>query len=789
MSEEYRSGRDRGFRGDGSEPQWRSRRSQNDRGGRREWNNDRDDRGGKRWDRGDRNDRGGKRWDRGDRNDRGGKRWDRDDRNDRGGKRWDRDDRNDRGGKRWDRGERNDRGGKRWDRDDRGGRGGQRNGGDNRRQYGDRKQNRGTRAESGREPWLPDKVNPKDLDPRVLQAISQLNPENAEKVAKHLVMAGSLLDVDAENAYAHARAAVDRASRIGEVREAAALAAYACGKYTEALREVRAARRLSGSDVLRAVEADCERGLGHPEKALDIIAETNTAEMDEFELAELAIVASGARADMEQSEAGLLVIDDFLAQHQLEDDEALARVLSVKADRLEELGRDDEAADVRALAPVLPEAVSIVDLEEVADADTAYVASDLHGSRKPLVEAYDLMLLDLDGVCYQGSNPVPYAAEGLADARAAGAHMAFVTNNASRSPQAVVDHLEKFGIAAAPEEIMTAAMDGTAILVEKLPPASKVLVVGGEGLRAAVSEAGFQIVESADDKPAAVIQGYDSSVGWAQMSEAAYAINDGALFVATNLDASLPTERGFGIGNGSLVACVQNATGVKPLAGGKPFASIYRRPVEHAHAQRPLAVGDRLNTDIRGARSAGYRSLHVLTGVSTARDVALAERDERPDFLGLDLRALTQPMPGVVKNPTEEWTCGASAGFRVDHQAQVLRDGEALEPEEFVFDLLDYRAFVAAVWEARDNGQFVRLPENVTVVEEYPSTVDEAEGLFDGEAGNAGDDTESEVPAPAPEVEGDLESEADATDAPEEPAEASEADGDLSGEDTLDSDE
>ncbi|MBD3688631.1 HAD hydrolase-like protein [Winkia sp. C62] len=541
-------------------------------------------------------------------------------------------------------------------------------------------------------------------------------------------MAGSLLDVDAEAAYRHAQAAVSRASRIGEVREAAALAAYACGKYTEALREVRTARRLSGSDVLRAVEADCERGLGKPEKALDIIADTDTSGMDEFELAELAIVAAGARADMEQHDAALIVIDDFLDAHSLEDDEALARLLSVKADVLMELGREDEADEVRASAPVLPEAVTIVDLEEVAEADTTYVASDLHGSRRPLVEAHDLVMVDLDGVCYMGTNPIEHARDGLQAVRDAGTALAFVTNNASRTPQAVVDHLATFSISAQPDEIMTAALDGVEILKDKLPPAAKVLIVGGEGVHEAVEAAGFTIVTSADDKPAAVIQGYAPDVDWVKMSEATYAINAGAAYVATNLDATLPTERGFAIGNGSLVACVSNATGVKPYAGGKPFASIYRRPVERAGASHPLAVGDRLNTDIRGARAAGYRSLHVLTGVSNARDVALAEREERPDFLGLDLRALGQPHPGAVKNPTKEWTSGGSAGFRVDHEGHVLRDGDALSTDALVLDLPDYRAFIAAVWEARDNGTYVDLPAEITVVEAYPDVEDTVEG-------------------------------------------------------------
>lgn len=648
---------------------------------------------------------------------------------------------NDRRGSNRRRGERNDRRDSRFD-----GRSGRRRGNNDfksRDNSGDAHR-KGRRFDAkGRrprfdEPEIPSKVSVKDLDAQVLAALHQLGAEPAERVAKHLVMAGSLLDVDAEAAYAHAQAAVKRASRIAEVREAAALAAYACGKYTEALREVRTARRLSGSDALRAVEADCERGLGRADRALEIIAETDETAMTVDERAELVIVASGARADRNQYEVGLLLIEDFLEANTVED-ETLARLLAVKADRLDDLGRHKEAEETRAMAPAIPEAVSIVDLEEVVEAETDYVASDLHGSRKPLVEAYDLLLVDLDGVCYNGSQPIDHAAEGLSLAREAQIALSFVTNNASRTPRQVCERLAGVGIEASENEVMTAAMDGVGILTDKLPPASKVLVVGGEGLREAVTEAGFEVVANADDHPAAVIQGYDPSVGWAEMSEAAYAINAGALFVATNLDASLPTERGFAIGNGSLVACVQNATGHKPLAGGKPFASIYRRPVEQAGAHRPLAVGDRLNTDIRGARSAGYRSLLVLTGVTDARALALAEREERPDFIGLDLRSLAQAHPGVVKNPTGEWTSGDSAGFSVDGHGNVTREGQALGEEDIELSLPDFRAFIAAVWEARDNGVFVTLPKGVRVVD----AVNNEDGEMDDPSGETAAETAS----------------------------------------------
>ncbi len=778
--------------GGGREPQWRKRRSQStgregsgkqsnysdssgqrqgDRdgyrsskseGGYREGGYRKDNRRGGKWQdrRGGnfRKDRGDRRGDnsRYDRNDRGGSyRADREDY--RGGRRNYRDDRGESRGfserpgrSSYRRGEQNEtgsrrgfnRGGKRFDRDNRR---------DNRRDdWRDERREREAQApRSGKhsfgvrdsryrakewrhdnEPQIPPAVKASDLDRESRAALSSLDPDNAEKVARHLVMAGSLLDVDAEEAYLHAKAAVSRAGRIGVVREACALAAYASGKYSEALREVRAARRLTGTDSLRAIEADCERGLGKPEKALEIISETDTSTYDLSELVELVIVQAGARHDLGDSDAALLLLNQFLENHQLEEPVLLARMLSYKADLLRDLGREEEAEKVEEETPEVPDTVAIVDLEEVLEADNPYVPSDLHGSRKPLVETADVLLIDLDGVCYAGTRDIPNAAAGLAAAREAGIKFQFVTNNASRTPQQVAEKLKGHQIAAAPEEIMTAAMDAVEILTQKIEPASKVLVIGTQALRDTVAEAGFEVVSRASEQPAAVIQGYGAEVGWEQLSEAAYAINAGALFMATNLDATLPTEHGFALGNGSLVAAVEHATGQKPFAGGKPFAGIYRKAASHAGASKPLVVGDRLDTDIAGAVAADMLSFHVLTGVSDAKAVALAYPERRPSYLGLDLTDLNRVHPGPVHQPTGAWTSGESAAFMVAEDGRVLREDEPVD-NGAVLSLEDYRALVAAVWDARDQGVFVHLPD-IEVVREIETP--ESESLEEGEA-------------------------------------------------------
>ena len=599
------------------------------------------------------------------------------------------------------------------------------------------------------EPQIPAGVKASDLDRESRAALSSLDPNNAEIVARHLVRAGSLLDVEAEEAYLHAKAAVSRAGRIAAVREACALAAYGCGKYSEALREVRAARRLSGSDSLRAIEADCERGLGKPEKALEIIAETDISGFELSDLVELVIVQAGARHDLGESDAALLLLDQFLENHPLEDPVMLARILSYKTDLLRELGRDEEANKVAEEIPEIPDTVAIVDLEEVLEADNPYVPSDLHGSRKPLVETADVLLIDLDGVCYAGTRDIPHAAAGLAAARESGVKFQFLTNNASRTPEQVAEKLKGHGIAADPTEVMTAAMDAVEILTQKIEPESKVLVIGTQALIDTVAKAGFEVVSKASEQPVAVIQGYGPEVGWRQLSEAAYAISAGALFMATNLDATLPTEDGFALGNGSLVAAVEHATGQKPFAGGKPFAGIYRKAAAHAGATKPLAVGDRLDTDIAGAVAADMLSLHVLTGVSDAKAVALAYPDRRPSYLGLDLTDLMRVHPGPVHQPTGAWTSGESAAFMVAEDGRVMREEEPVDHGQ-VLRMEDYRALVAAVWDARDRGVFVHLPDLQVVREVETSASDAPE--------DAADTLEEGFVAPSEEAEENLDS-------------------------------
>ena len=169
---------------------------------------------------------------------------------------------------------------------------------------------------------------------------------------------------------------------------------------------------------------------------------------------------------------------------------------------------------------------------------------------------------------------------------------------------------------------------------EDLSAGAKVLIIGADSFRALAREAGFEVVDSADDKPAAVLQGMDKSVGWTQLSEGAIAINNGAKYYASNLDTQLPTERGLAVGNGSLVAAITSTTGVEPKSAGKPEPAMFTQAAKLVGATKPLAVGDRLDTDIAGGNTAAMDTFHVLTGVSRELELIEAPVDLRPNFIG-----------------------------------------------------------------------------------------------------------------------------------------------------------
>jgi glycerol-1-phosphatase len=284
-------------------------------------------------------------------------------------------------------------------------------------------------------------------------------------------------------------------------------------------------------------------------------------------------------------------------------------------------------------------------------------ASGLKACPGPLSEHYDAALLDLDGVVYLGGKPIPCAAGALADAAARGMKRAYVTNNASRSPNAIAAQLRSMGVAATAADIVTSAQAAAHLLADRLPAGAPVLVVGGTGLRLAVRERGLRPVTAAAERPLAVVQGYAPDIGYGLLAEAALAIRAGAFYVASNVDATLPTPRGLAPGNGSLVQVLVTATGQQPVVAGKPEPPLHAESVERVGAKRPLVVGDRLDTDIEGAVRGGTDSLLVLTGVTSPPELLLAAPLRRPSYVAKDLTGLNASQPEVAGGEDGSFSC------------------------------------------------------------------------------------------------------------------------------------
>lgn len=194
------------------------------------------------------------------------------------------------------------------------------------------------------EPDLPDDIDIHDLDPMVLQDLKVLSKDNADAVAKHMFMAATLMDDDPKLALRHARAAKDRAGRVAVARETNGIAAYRAGEWREALSELRAARRMSGGPGFMAVMADCERGLGRPEKAVEMGRSEEARQLDRQGAVELGIVIAGARLDMNQAESAVVTLQrlnpDLASTGSIN-----ARLSYAYADALVAAGRKDEAKE------------------------------------------------------------------------------------------------------------------------------------------------------------------------------------------------------------------------------------------------------------------------------------------------------------------------------------------------------------------------------------------------------------------------------------------------------------
>jgi glycerol 3-phosphatase-2 len=304
-----------------------------------------------------------------------------------------------------------------------------------------------------------------------------------------------------------------------------------------------------------------------------------------------------------------------------------------------------------------------------------------------LLDQHDVLLADLDGTLYRGPAAVPGAADAVRGAADRGVRTVYVTNNASRRPSDVAAHLTELGFPASPADVVASSQAAAAMLADQLPAGARVLVVGTDALADEVTAVGLAVTDRAADA-VAVVQGHSQDTGWRQLAEATVAVRDGAVWVACNLDPTVPTDRGMLPGNGSMVAVVRTATRREPQVAGKPAPALLEEAARRSGATRPLMVGDRLDTDVEGGRAAGMATLLVLTGVSDAAELLAAPPELRPDYLAADLAALTATPEDLAPGPRPGWDA------RVPGPGKLVLAGAGGDPVDAL------RVLCAAHWAA-----------------------------------------------------------------------------------------
>ena len=318
-----------------------------------------------------------------------------------------------------------------------------------------------------------------------------------------------------------------------------------------------------------------------------------------------------------------------------------------------------------------------------------------------LVSRFDALLADLDGVVYAGPHAIPGAIGSLTQLSALGIGLGYVTNNASRSPAEVAAHLRELGAPADDNQVVSSSQAAADLLASLLPPGSRILITGSPALAREIELVGLVPVASQAEEPVAVVQGFNPAIGWKDLAEATYVVNAGALWVATNTDMSIPQARGIAPGNGTLVAAVAAATGQQPRVAGKPEAPLFHSAAKRLGAERPLVVGDRLDTDILGGNNAGFATVAVLTGVDTRETILAARAAERPDYIIGSLTDLHRPYPDVVHDDGT-YTCGEATARVANGAVGIIGSKDNLD---------SWRAACAAWWAATPDAATAHAPK------------------------------------------------------------------------------
>jgi len=332
-----------------------------------------------------------------------------------------------------------------------------------------------------------------------------------------------------------------------------------------------------------------------------------------------------------------------------------------------------------------------------------------------LIDAYPAVGFDLDGVIYRGPEAIPGVPAVLGELRRLGLTVGFVTNNAARSPTDVADHLTGLGVPCGPDDVVTSAQAEAKLMAGELAPGSEVLVVGSRHLHEELAHVGLRPVARRSPATAAVVVGYEPSLRLEDLNQGCYAVQEGARWFACNNDQTRPTDEGLAPGMGGILALMRAALpGLEPTMGGKPFRPLLDETMARLDTDRLLFVGDRLDTDIEGARRAGLDSLLVFTGSHGKADLAAAPPTRRPTWLAHDVQGLLQPpRRAVVDGATAR--CGQATAALAGGRIEI-----AAVPADAQGQMDALCAIVKLAWRHADAGHAVDAQDALDSLDSVP---------------------------------------------------------------------
>lgn len=319
----------------------------------------------------------------------------------------------------------------------------------------------------------------------------------------------------------------------------------------------------------------------------------------------------------------------------------------------------------------------------------------LKSTSDDVIAGYDLVMLDLDGVVYISKKVIDSVPEVMAEVVDRGVSHAYITNNASRTPESVAEQLGALGLPATVTDVVTSAQAAARLLRTEFGTGARVVCLGAAGLREALLAEELEPV-AVGEAAVALATGYGPDVVWRDIMRAAVRVRGGLPWVASNTDGSIPTDFGIAPGHGVFVKMLSGFSEVVPRVAGKPERPLFDETIRRVGGERPLMVGDRLDTDILGANRAGLDSLLVLTGVSGVADLTAAAPELRPTYISATLRGLLSAHP----RPTQLGTTWVGEAWRGEVVEGRLMMSPTMEGSGDVDDW--WRVVASAAWDWLD---------------------------------------------------------------------------------------